>query len=583
MANHRHKDDPAQVRIEAAGGGPIGAGILLDDWHVLTCAHVVRNAGAQPGGTAPHVVVSSWACQPHWDRKARAPREWWVHEEAARRGDVALLRLDRAAPCGIETRLWRTPTSGGRMRIYGFPEFAEGGVHPVMAKLGDFAGSDGEWRDLVPAEPQGVWIEEGYSGAGVVAQDGEFEGRVIGMVTNRYDSGSLHGAYMLPTEAIEEYLGDHIGRSLAGARVIQPDSSRSQQPYRVLEGPLRRALARELTRLLGSDWSGTVLVGTGGRSEHTAGQSWLLRLVGTADPAVRAGAMGAGLDTAPEGTVLSLGSVDAAYDASGASVGEVRAYLVERFGLQDGSSREVRDQLLRRTPPACLVISGVDRAGQPGVLVRELLGPLAARAPLRGMRLVLGFENPSSFGNAPPYDLAHQVFLDPDPLPGPGAADVSAGEVSAGEAEEAVRRLDTEELAAALLHRETGVKFFPPLKLPAREAPRLRVRLAVARDRAPHPELGAIQARARAARKALSPYEDEVRHRIARRDGLLADLDLCYARAVRLGLEEDEELRPLYTAATEALHIEPVELAAARRLVRRYTEEVNRHRSENDH
>ena len=46
-------------------------------------------------------------------------------------------------------------------------------------------------------------------------------------------------------------------------------------------------------------------------------------------------------------------------------------------------------------------------------------------------------------------------------------------------------------MKALLLHQEWGLKFFRAPSLPVRAAPRLRVRLAVARTTEPNPELAA--------------------------------------------------------------------------------------------
>ena len=93
MAVHHHTENPWRVRVDDERGTPCGAGVLLDDLHVLTCAHVVEDAGAAPGGATDRVRISSAACRPEWIRTARVAPDSWVHKSGTRRGDVALLEL----------------------------------------------------------------------------------------------------------------------------------------------------------------------------------------------------------------------------------------------------------------------------------------------------------------------------------------------------------------------------------------------------------------------------------------------------------------------------------------------------------
>ncbi|MHB9859349.1 trypsin-like serine peptidase [Streptomyces sp. YIM S03343] len=561
MALHHHSDRPWRVRVDDEEGTPCGAGVLLDDRHVLTCAHVVRYAGAAPGGTTSHVRISSAACRPEWTRTAHVAPGTWVHEHGTQRGDVALLELDEPANCGTRTTLWKAPLSGGTVRMYGFPQHEPFGMQ-TDARLAGSGHRQGELGLLNRIHQGDPWIEPGYSGAGAMAVGGEFCGRVIGIVVADYVNGDEKAAWMLPTETILRYLPG-IKEFTGGDRTDELGHSRSELLGDVLGDPLRLALTQELTRLLDSGWSGTAVVGTGGTT--AVGDSWLVRLVRTADPAARPGVTDAELTDAPGDTVLGLGTIDAAYDARGKSAGDLSGYLTGRFGLEGGNAREVRRQLLRRMPPACLVVGGVDRAEDPEDLVRELLGQLAARARSRGVRLVLGFEG------TPPDGLAYDVSLDPEPLRGGAARGVSAAEVQT-----AVGQLADHEDAASALQQEWGVRFFAAPRLPRLAAPRLRVRLAVARATEPNPELTAIYDQAADARTALARFEHDLGRMITTYRDLTTSLELHRVRAARHFGVEDRRLAEWHAPAARALQTEPIDLGVAGELVKRYIDEVNR-------
>ncbi|MFE6173432.1 serine protease [Streptomyces sp. NPDC056464] len=564
MALHHHSDSPWRVRVDDEDGTPCGAGVLLDDRHVLTCAHVVRYTGAAPGGSRDRLRISSVACRPEWTVTARVAPGTWVHENGTQRGDVALLELDEPSGCGTRTKLWKAPIAGGTVRVYGFPQAEPFFGMGTDAQLAGSGGRQGEWGLLKRVRTGDPWIERGYSGAGVMAMGGAFDGRVIGIVVADFVDGDAKAAWMLPTETVLTYL-PRIGELefTDGDPTDEFGRTRGELPDDVLGDPLRLALTQELTRLLDSGRPGTVVVGTGGTT--AVGDSWLVRLVRTADPASRAGVSDAELTGAPGDTVLGLGAIDAAYDARGKSVADVCGYLARRFGLPGGDSRDVAWQLLRRRPPACLVVGGVDRAEDPQALVRDLLGELADRARSRGIRLVLGFEG------APPRSLTHDVSLDPEPIRGS-----AVGGVSAERAQAVVARLAADEDAAAALDQEWGVRFFAAPRLPPRTAPRLRVRLAVARANEPGPELTAVHEQAVAARAALAGFDRDLRRMIETHQDLSSTLELHRVRAARYFGDEDRRLAELHAPAARALGTVPIRLAVARRAVRSYTDELNR-------
>lgn len=557
MGTHHHAEHPWRVRVN---GQRRGAGVLLGQRHVLTCAHVV-------GDESEAVSVQSAVCLPEWRITARVVPGSWVYQGGdTRRGDVALLVLDEPAPCDAHTRLWCAPLSGGRVRAHGFPRAEPYGIS-VDAELAGDGGRGGEFGLLNRVHADGQWIEPGYSGAGVVVLGGDHAGHVIGIIVADFRNADARAAWMMPTETIREYLPRHFAPYVAGQPADRLGAPAGGLPELGHGDTLRVALTRELIRLLTGGWAGTVVLPGGAAGADT---TWLLRLVRTADPATRAGTSDAQFSAAPRDTVLGLGTIDAAYDARGKSVAEVTHYLAERFGLPADEPRLI-DRLLRRKPPASLVIVGADRAESPDALVREVLRPLAARARPRGVRLVLGFDGP------PPEKLPYEVSLDPEPLTGGSLPGASGADVEARVAELAAAEAD-----AARLSSENERRFHRPPALPKARAPRLRVRLAVARRTEPDAELMAIDGAAAAALAEVAWFMQRSRHRNERLDDLRHTLEVNRVRAARYFGDEDQSLGDLHDQAARILWKAPIDLTAARVLVEQYVAEADRRIEEAD-
>jgi Trypsin-like peptidase domain len=542
-----------------------GAGVLLDQRHVLTCAHVVGDEGGQ-------VSVASAVCLPEWRIGARVVPGSWVYRGGdTRRGDVALLELDEPTPCGASTRLWCAPLSGGRVRAHGFPRAEPYGISADAELAGD-GGRGGEFGLLNRVHADGPWIEPGYSGAGVMVLDGDHAGHVIGIIVADYRNADARAAWIMPTETIREYLPHHIASYVAGQPADRLGGPAAGLPELGPDDVLRIALTRELKGLLTSGWAGTVVLPGGAAG---AGTTWLLRLVRTADPATRAATADAAFTGAPRDTVLALGTIDAAFDARGQPVAAVTHYLAERFGLPADDSR-LAERLLRRDPPAALVITGADRSEAPAALIREVLRPLAVRARSRGVRLVLGFDGP------PPENLPYEVSLDPEPLAGGSAPGAPGADVEAR-----VAQLETAEAEAAQLSRSNEQRFRRPPALPQAHAPRLRVRLAVARhadegSAGPDPELIAIDAAATAALAEATAFSQRSRRRHDRLDNLRHTLEVNRVRAARYFGAEDSSLGDLHDRAARALWQAPVDLTGARALVDRFVAATDRRIEEDD-
>jgi hypothetical protein len=161
--------DPWRARIHTATGTVLGAGIVLDERHVLTCAHVVARHAA-PDIDDWALAVDAVGTIPVARRRARIAVDGWIplrsNVDHVDEGDLALLELDE-------------PLSG---------------VPEELLQIDALAGAGAE-------------IEYGFSGAGVVDE----RGAVIGMVVSKLmaDWGRMTGrSWARPA---------HSGRGQAGS------------------------------------------------------------------------------------------------------------------------------------------------------------------------------------------------------------------------------------------------------------------------------------------------------------------------------------------------------------------------------
>jgi 3',5'-cyclic AMP phosphodiesterase CpdA len=182
------------VRVLAPDGQPAGAGVLVSDRRVVTCAHVVntalgREAGAQdrPGEDAEVMVDFPELApgDPGGDRAARpgtlrARVVAWVPppRENAAGDDVAGLELSGFAPTGtLPAKLGvETPRGGRTLRVFGCPPGEPGGAWATVA----VKDRPGNGRLVLESQPgAGPRFQPGFDGGPLV--DAEL-GRVVGVV-----------------------------------------------------------------------------------------------------------------------------------------------------------------------------------------------------------------------------------------------------------------------------------------------------------------------------------------------------------------------------------------------------------------
>lgn len=188
-------------------GGEVGAGFLVSERHVLTCAHVVRGSGrAAVTVSFPHrgdlgEVSAAVGAHGGWDGAGADP------------GDLAVLEL--AHPVPVRPAEFAAPDDAyteprPRLLVYGFPKgYPEGTIAEYRATAAQLIAD--EWVQLEAWSAHGQPLAPGFSGAAVTLADSN---RVVGMVSAaaRASTGVRNGR-MLPTSVMARYwapLGDLI-------------------------------------------------------------------------------------------------------------------------------------------------------------------------------------------------------------------------------------------------------------------------------------------------------------------------------------------------------------------------------------
>ncbi|WP_217184685.1 serine protease [Streptomyces sp. AC495_CC817] len=189
-----------RLRRGSARGPICGAGVLVDQNTVLTCAHVVRDPDA--------VMWVEFAENGEIEAvSARVQPGGWLAEGEGGE-DVAVLRLDaprpQARPARLETRL----RGGMEVSATGYAE----GFDDGMSLWGRIGGVSGE-RVQLDAVTKAEVVRRGFSGAAVCTRPEEGRpARVVGLVVSwRGDMGELLPennrlafSYLIPVSRIAE-------------------------------------------------------------------------------------------------------------------------------------------------------------------------------------------------------------------------------------------------------------------------------------------------------------------------------------------------------------------------------------------
>ncbi|KOV15203.1 hypothetical protein ADK90_31885 [Streptomyces sp. XY413] len=232
-----------------------GAGFLVAEDMLVTCAHVVRDAGSEPGGLVRLVF-------PYVD--GMHPVEGIVLEEPWRdpeSEDVALVRLGAAVPGTLVPPLGTAAGSRGhKVHSYGFPAQAPAGGHHGYGVAGDLLPATehrGEHLQLTDAND----LTTGFSGSPVVD---ELTGLVIGMLTEITDP-DVHErgqgiAYATPVQALREIWPALTEQDVCPYRGLEPFTAEEARWFEGRKDAVRQVLAslagHHVTLLVGPSGSG---------------------------------------------------------------------------------------------------------------------------------------------------------------------------------------------------------------------------------------------------------------------------------------------------------------------------------------
>ncbi|MFC9957557.1 trypsin-like peptidase domain-containing protein [Streptomyces nigra] len=271
----RARYERGAARVFSPDGEPVGAGFLVDEGLLCTCAHVV----AEPDGSPPPGPVE--VDFPLLSGAVPGPRVTAEVESWRPEDDVALLRL-KAPVDGAEP----LPTADGSdgewdrdIRAFGFPPQVPRGVNAT----GTLRGRQRADLIQVDLDAPGVRIGPGFSGAAVWDPANEV---VVGMLTLR-GKGPLDGtAYLL---AAERLVGpDVLGCPFRGLDRFETEHARYFHGREHETAKLVRALeSRPVTVLVGPSGSGKSSLLRAGLVTALAdrGTPWTLRVPDPADPA----------------------------------------------------------------------------------------------------------------------------------------------------------------------------------------------------------------------------------------------------------------------------------------------------------
>jgi WD40 repeat protein len=248
----------AVAQILSADGGVAGAGFLIGEDVVVTCAHVVRAGGHGPGDRVRLVFPRAEGAP---QAEGQVLIEPWRAPDA---DDVAVIRLSDV-PAAVEALPVGSAAGcrGHRVRSFGFPIQAPPGGHFGYGTAGDLlpatdVDGGGGLLQLTGAND----LTQGFSGGPVVD---EVTGLVIGMVTAiTAPDGHLRGqgiAYATPAQVLREVWPALMECEVRPYRGLEPFTAEHADFFHGRETAVETVLAalaenRRVLLLLGPSGSG---------------------------------------------------------------------------------------------------------------------------------------------------------------------------------------------------------------------------------------------------------------------------------------------------------------------------------------
>lgn len=491
-----HEPAPWMVRILDPDGNLHGAGMLVSSDRVLTCAHVI-----------PAEPVAEFV-DPADGVRVPATVAFAAPTGDSQRGDIALLALKIPQPDRVTAKLRRFPVGrADRFRAYAFPQHPHIGSWSVTTLVGR-AGPGGEWMQLQHAS--GLPVSPGFSGAGVLAED---YGHLVGMIVAANPADGL--AYMIPADTLARYLPGVPW--IVGEAPIPRDFA-ERRPSATPDADTLEEISQFVTGPPGAN----VRVVVSGPDDSDA------------SAAVHEAVMSA---------ERLAGGVDLAIDCTGMSAAEIQRRIAERSGVDE------RNFTGPQAPPMTIVLRYVDRAIDPGRVLRTVVRPLSERDP---NRILVTFADADSAAVAMAKSIERERSS--------RHADRSAAEAERAAVRAAIARAGIAEQRAEQFHRRAAavIAGLPPLEMRAeglRTAYSTRrgdpTGLAELRIDAAEAEAEADSRKA-GLRKSLRAHEDLRR--------LLTDYQ---RRSAQEGRAEEPELTELFGRAYALLHDGPADQAMA--------------------